>query len=47
LTVSKSGQEDQGAQIVGWPLVIDGSLKATYDLILLRMFRKVRPPKEN
>ena len=30
----------------GWPLVIAGSLKATYDLLLLLMFRNVRPPEE-
>jgi MFS family permease len=30
----------------GWPLVISGSLKITYDLILLAMFRKVKPPEE-
>jgi len=30
----------------GWPLVIGGSLKIVYDLVLLRMFRDVRPPEE-
>ncbi|MGC4106866.1 MAG: MFS transporter [Thermomicrobiales bacterium] len=30
----------------GWPLVIAGSLKATYDLLLLAMFRHERPPEE-
>jgi MFS family permease len=30
----------------GWPLIIAGSLKATYDLLLLRMFQKVTPPEE-
>ncbi len=30
----------------GWPLVIGGVLKAIYDLILLVMFRHVRPPEE-
>ena len=30
----------------GWPLVIAGTTKATYDLILLSMFRNVRPPEE-
>ena len=29
-----------------WPLVIAGVLKAVYDLILLRMFRDLRPPEE-
>lgn len=35
-----------GLTAFGWPLIIAGSLKATYDLILLRMFRQVRPPEE-
>jgi len=30
----------------GWPLVIGGALKAIYDLLLLAMFRHVRPPEE-
>ena len=30
----------------GWPLVLAGVLKAAYDLILLRMFRDLRPPEE-
>jgi MFS family permease len=30
----------------GWPLVVAGVLKATYDLLLLAMFRSVRPPEE-
>jgi MFS family permease len=30
----------------GWPLVIAGILKIVYDLLLLRTFRKVRPPEE-
>jgi MFS family permease len=34
------------ATTFGWPLLIAGSLKATYDLLLLRMFRKVTPPEE-
>ena len=29
------------------PLVIAGALKATYDLLLLVMFRNVRPPEES
>ena len=29
----------------GWPLVIGGVLKAVYDLLLLAMFRAVRPPE--
>jgi hypothetical protein len=30
----------------GWPLIIGGSMKAAYDLALLRLFRDVRPPEE-
>jgi MFS family permease len=30
----------------GWPLVIGGVCKAVYDLLLLFMFRNVRPPEE-
>jgi len=30
----------------GWPLIIAGTLKATYDIILLVLFRNVRPPEE-
>lgn len=30
----------------GWPLVICGGLKIIYDLTLLGMFRKVKPPEE-
>lgn len=30
----------------GWPLVICGALKIAYDLALLGMFRKVKPPEE-
>lgn len=36
-----------GASGFGWPLVIGGGLKIIYDLLLLGMFRKVRPPEEN
>jgi MFS family permease len=31
----------------GWPLVIGGALKIVYDLLLLGMFRAVRPPEES
>jgi predicted MFS family arabinose efflux permease len=31
----------------GWPLVICGALKIGYDLALLAMFRRVRPPEES
>jgi predicted MFS family arabinose efflux permease len=30
----------------GWPLVAAGALKIVYDLLLLAMFRNVRPPEE-
>lgn len=30
----------------GWPLLIGGGLKATYDLLLLQRFRHLRPPEE-
>jgi len=30
----------------GWPLVAAGSLKIIYDLLLLALFRKLRPPEE-
>lgn len=35
-----------GVSSFGWPLVIAGALKITYDLLLLRLFRTVRPPEE-
>ena len=31
----------------GWPLVICGALKITYDLLLLRMFGQIKPPEEH
>jgi MFS family permease len=30
----------------GWPLLLAGALKTVYDLLLLLMFRKLRPPEE-
>jgi len=30
----------------GWPLVICGTLKIAYDLTLLRMFSRIKPPEE-
>lgn len=30
----------------GWPLILAGGLKITYDLLLLHAFAKVRPPEE-
>jgi MFS family permease len=35
-----------GLSTFGWPLVIAGVLKGTYDLLLLRMFARVKPPEE-
>ena len=35
-----------GLSTFGWPLVIAGALKGLYDLLLLGMFAKVRPPEE-
>ncbi|MDQ2784379.1 MAG: MFS transporter [Chloroflexota bacterium] len=32
--------------LFGWPLVIGGALKGIYDLLLLVMFKQVRPPEE-
>jgi predicted MFS family arabinose efflux permease len=30
----------------GWPLIIGGTIKAVYDLLLLQQFRDLRPPEE-
>jgi len=30
----------------GWPLLVCATLKITYDLLLLRMFKDLRPPEE-
>jgi MFS family permease len=35
-----------GHSTFGWPLVIGGTLKIAYDLLLLRQFRHIRPPEE-
>ncbi len=35
-----------GQSTFGWPLVIGGTIKAVYDLLLLRQFRDLRPPEE-
>lgn len=35
-----------GLSPFGWPLVIGGTLKAVYDLLLLALFARVRPPEE-
>ena len=35
-----------GVSTLGWPLIVAGGLKIVYDLLLLLMFRRVRPPEE-
>lgn len=35
-----------GLSTFGWPLVIGGALKATYDLLLLHQFQSIKPPEE-
>jgi MFS family permease len=35
-----------GLSVFGWPLVIGGALKGVYDLLLLILFARVRPPEE-
>jgi len=35
-----------GLSTFGWPLIAAGATKIVYDLLLLAMFRKVRPPEE-
>ena len=35
-----------GVSTFGWPLLIGGAVKIVYDVLLLAMFRKVRPPEE-
>jgi len=35
-----------GVSSFGWPLVVAGGVKIVYDLLLLAMFRKIRPPEE-
>jgi MFS family permease len=36
-----------GVSTFGWSLVAAGGVKIAYDLALLAMFRKVRPPEES
>jgi predicted MFS family arabinose efflux permease len=36
-----------GVSSFGWPLVAAGAIKIAYDLMLLAMFRRVRPPEED
>lgn len=35
-----------GLSSFGWPLIVGGLLKIVYDLLLLTMFSRVRPPEE-
>ena len=35
-----------GISTFGWPLVAAGALKIVYDLMLLALFRRIRPPEE-
>jgi MFS family permease len=35
-----------GISAFGWPLVVAGALKINYDVLLLTMFRRVKPPEE-
>jgi predicted MFS family arabinose efflux permease len=35
-----------GLSSFGWPLIIGGSLNTLYDVLLLVMFRTIRPPEE-
>jgi MFS family permease len=35
-----------GATPFGWPLIVAGTLKCVYDLLLLRQFRSVKPAEE-
>lgn len=35
-----------GISSFGWPLIVGGTLKIIYDLLLLGLFQRVRPPEE-
>ena len=35
-----------GISHFGWPLIVGGALKIVYDVLLLAMFSRVRPPEE-
>jgi MFS family permease len=35
-----------GISSFGWPLIVGGALKIVYDVLLLAMFSRVRPPEE-
>lgn len=36
-----------GISPFGWPLFVAGSLKISYDVLVLALFRKIRPPEED
>jgi MFS family permease len=36
-----------GLSSFGWPLIVGGGLKIVYDLLLLAVFHRVRPPEES
>ena len=35
-----------GISAFGWPLLLAGTVKIAYDLMLLALFGKIRPPEE-
>lgn len=35
-----------GVSAFGWPLIVGGAVKIVYDILLLTMFSRVRPPEE-
>jgi hypothetical protein len=35
-----------GLSAFGWPLIVAGSVKIAYDLLLLATFNNIRPPEE-
>jgi hypothetical protein len=35
-----------GLSAFGWPLILGGIVKGVYDLLLLGLFARVRPPEE-
>jgi hypothetical protein len=32
--------------LYGWPFLLAGGLKVVYDLLIIAVFRKVKPPEE-
>ncbi len=35
-----------GLSAFGWPLLIAGAVKGAYDIVLLLLFARVKPPEE-